>query len=289
MKNKIITIILVLALLAGVGLLLYPVVSNVLHDRKKDTILTEYNEGIANLSESSQDKIRAEAEKYNRKLMGTVIISDPFDPDYADDMDESYVSALNPDGTGIMAYIEIPRIKVYEPVYHGTSEETLAKGAGHLANTSLPVGGMGTHAVITGHTGLPDAEMFNKLDTLKEDDIFYIHVLGETLAYQVDQMKVVEPSDVSDLYINAEKDYVTLITCTPYGVNSHRLLVRGTRVSYTKEVQEIAAAQQSEGAGTENWKKIYGVAIAKGIGLAVVILLIVIVIDRCVKQKKTKK
>ena len=116
MKNKIITIILVLALLVGEGLLLYPVVSNVLHDRKKDTILTEYNEGIANLSESSQDKIRAEAEKYNRKLMGTVIISDPFDPDYADDMDESYVSALNPDGTGIMAYIEIPRIKVYASV-----------------------------------------------------------------------------------------------------------------------------------------------------------------------------
>lgn len=289
MKNRIITAFLVLVLIAGVGILAYPLVSNVLHDRKQDKILTDYKEEVQNLDQDEQEALLKAAREYNEGLIGTVVLTDPFDPDAIKKMDGEYLELLNTGENGIMAYVEIPKIKVYEPIYHGTTEEVLARGIGHMDKTSLPVGGMGTHAVISGHTGLPEAEIFTNLNTLEEGDIFYIHVLKEHLAYQVDQVKVVEPSDTSDLLIDAEEDYVTLITCTPYGINSHRLLVRGTRVPYTPKVEAAAAEQASQGAGWKNWKKIYGKALLEG-GLAGSgILLVLIVVRKTSRRIRREK
>lgn len=248
--------------------------------RKQDQILTEYNEEMEKLSDAEIEDAKEKAKQYNDSLSNTVVISDPFDPDAADDMSADYISALNLEKNGIMAYIEIPRIDVYEPVYHGTSEEVLAKGVGHLEGTSLPIGGESTHTVLSGHTGLPEAEIFTKLESVKEGDIFLIHVLNETLAYKVDQIKVVEPSETDDLKIVPGYDYATLVTCTPYGINSHRLLVRGIRTEYTQDVSDEAAGQAEEGPDGGGWKAMYEKAIIEGILFAVILVVLINVIVR---------
>lgn len=286
-KYRVITAILVLVLIIGLGVLAYPFVSNMLHDRKQDEIITEYDEKLADLDQEERDAMLAEAREYNESLLGNVVLTDPFDPAAMEKQNEEYDSIQNVDGNGVMAYLEIPRIDLYEAVYHGTSDEVLARGIGHLMNTSLPVGGEGTHAVLSGHTGLPEAELFTNLEQVEEGDIFYIHVLGETLAYEVDQIKVVEPSDTSDLLIEQGKDYVTLVTCTPYGINSHRLLVRGHRVPYTEELRDAGDAQAAEGVDGESWKEVYGRALLEGILIALAILGIFLVVMR--KRLRRKK
>ena len=282
-KNRVITVILVLVLITGLGVL----VSNMLHDRKQDEIITEYDEKLENLDQEERNAMLAEVREYNESLLGNVVLTDPFDPAAMEKQNEEYDSILNVDGNGVMAYLEIPRIDLYEAVYHGTSDEVLARGVGHLMNTSLPVGGEGTHAVLSGHTGLPEAELFTNLEQVEEGDIFYIHVLGETLAYEVDQIKVVEPSDTSDLLIEQGKDYVTLVTCTPYGINSHRLLVRGHRVPYTEELRDAGDAQAAEGVDGESWKEVYGRALLEGVLIALAILGIFLVVMR--KRLRRKK
>lgn len=286
-KNRVITVILVLVLITGLGVLVYPFVSNMLHDRKQDEIITEYDEKLENLDQEERNAMLAEVREYNESLLGNVVLTDPFNPAAMEKQNEEYDSILNVDGNGVMAYLEIPRIDLYEAVYHGTSDEVLARGVGHLMNTSLPVGGEGTHAVLSGHTGLPEAELFTNLEQVEEGDIFYIHVLGETLAYEVDQIKVVEPSDTSDLLIEQGKDYVTLVTCTPYGINSHRLLVRGHRVPYTEELRDAGDAQAAEGVDGESWKEVYGRALLEGILIALAILGIFLVVMR--KRLRRKK
>lgn len=289
MKNRLMNIFLVILMIAGVGILSYPMISNMMHDRKKDEIITEYNEEMANMPDAELQQAREAAEQYNLSLTDTVVISDPFDPDLAKTLDKDYMATLNLEKNGVMAYVEVPRLDIYEPVYHGTSDKVLAKGVGHLIGTSLPIGGVGTHAVLSGHTGLPDAEIFTKLESMKEGDIFLIRVLNETLAYRVDQIKVVEPSDTSDLRIDPEQDYVTLVTCTPYGINSHRLLVRGVRTEYTPELQDEADKQKAEGTDGENWKHIYGKAIIEGALLALLLILIIVVISRIRQRQRAKK
>lgn len=286
-KNRVITVILVLVLITGLGVLVYPFVSNMLHDRKQDEIITEYDEKLENLDQEERNAMLAEVREYNESLLGNVVLTDPFDPAAMEKQNEEYDSILNVDGNGVMAYLEIPRIDLYEAVYHGTSDEVLARGIGHLMNTSLPVGGEGTHAVLSGHTGLPEAELFTNLEQVEEGDIFYIHVLGETLAYEADQIKVVEPSDTSDLLIEQGKDYVTLVTCTPYGINSHRLLVRGHRVPYTEELRDAGDAQAAEGVDGESWKEVYGRALLEGVLIALAILGIFLVVMR--KRLRRKK
>ena len=286
MKNKIITIVLVIVLIGGIGSLSYPLISNMLRDRRQDQILTEFNQQMEKISSDELDDARASAQAYNEELLGTVIISDPFDPKKTEQTDDGYFEIINLEKNGIIGYVEIPRIKVYEPIYHGTSERVLVKGVGHLRDTSFPIGGTGTHAVLSGHTGLPEAEIFTNLTALKTGDIFFIHILKETLAYEIDQIKVVEPSNTSDLHIDSEEDYVTLVTCTPYGINSHRLLVRGKRVEYTPDVAEQAHQQKNEGGGNENWKEIYGKAIIKGLLISALILTIVVIILKYTKAKK---
>ena len=289
MRNKIINMILVLCVLVGVGILVYPFVSNMLHDRKQDEIITEYDEQMENLAEDEKTQMLESARQYNEDLIGNVVLSDPFDPAALEKISEDYDDLLNYNGDGIMGYVEIPRLDVYEAVYHGTSDAVLAKGIGHLANTSLPVGGDGTHSVLSGHTGLPEAELFSNLEQMEEGDVFYIHVLGETLAYQTDQIKVVEPSDTGDLHIDIEHDYVTLVTCTPYGINSHRLLVRGTRIPYDASARAAGEAQEQEGMSSETWKEVYGKALLIGcFAAAAVLLLIWLIVRKTGKREKRR-
>lgn len=284
MKNKIINIILVLMLFLGIGILTYPFISNFLHEKKQDTIVTNYDKTVENMGQEKKDKLLEEAKKYNENLSGSAVLTDPFDPAALKKENEEYHQILNENADGVMGYLEIPRIKCYEAIYHGTDDTILQKGIGHLANTSFPIGGEGTHAVLSGHTGLPDAELFTNLAQMKKDDIFYIHVLGNVLAYQVDQIKVVLPSETDDLKIVAGKDYVTLVTCTPYGINSHRLLVRGVRVANDQNVKQQAEKQKKDGMEEEEWKKIYQKAFVQGSLVAVLVLGILFLFTR--KRKK---
>ena len=227
--------------------------------------MDNYDKKAAEMSQKEINDALEKAREYNRELLGNVVLTDPFDPDAVKKQNEDYDNLLNIAGDGVMGSVEIPSIDVYLPIYHGTDSESLEKGAGHLENSSLPVGGKGTHSIISAHTGLPSAKMFDNLTEVKEGDVFYIHVLNRTLAYEVDQIKVVLPENVSDLLIDKNKDYVTLVTCTPYGINSHRLLVRGTRIPN----KEAKKKDNSKKKGNTMWK-----AYALMLVLAVVLIIL---------------
>ena len=213
-------------LLAGIALLLYPVVGTYLNERSFNDAVSHYEEAVRTLPDDERERMLAEARAYNDSLRGDPV-RDPFVPNSGYAVPGNYDDVLDVDGTGLMGTVSIPSIGLALPVYHGTSDDVLAHGAGHIPQTSLPVGGAGTHAVLTGHTGLPTARLFTDLERLKEGDVFVIEVVGERRAYAVDDVRVVEPDDVSSIRVDGEREYVTLLTCTPYGVNSHRLLVRG--------------------------------------------------------------
>lgn len=231
-----------IAYMIGFGILLYPTISDFVNQKNSTVAINNYDEVIQGITEEEEQSMLAEANAYNASLAGNMELSDPFQNQM---LDETYQSILNLDGNGMMAYLEIPKLKVHMPVYHGVSEAVLQVGAGHVQNTSFPIGGESTHAVLSGHRGLPSAKLFTELDKLNEGDIFYIRVLRQTLAYQVDQILTVKPSDTKALKIVEGEDYVTLVTCTPYAVNTHRLLVRGTRIPYDE------AMKVQEQAGTE--------------------------------------
>ena len=214
-----------LVLVAGLALLLYPVVSDYWNSLHQSQVIGSYAEAVAGLEDDSYEAMWAEAEVYNAALPRD---QSRFHP--SEEEQERYEALLNVSGDGVMGYVEIPSIEASLPIYHGTEEEILQTAIGHIEGSSLPVGGAGTHCVISGHRGLPSAKLFTDLDQLAEGDVFYLHVLDETLAYEVDQIRIVEPDDVSLLAIEEGKDLCTLVTCTPYGVNSHRLLVRGHRI-----------------------------------------------------------
>lgn len=213
-------------LLAGIALLLYPVVGTYLNERSFNDAVSHYEEAVRTLPDDERERMLAEARAYNDSLRGD-LVRDPFVPNSGYAVPGNYDDVLDVDGTGLMGTVSIPSIGLALPVYHGTSDDVLAHGVGHIPQTSLPVGGAGTHAVLTGHTGLPTARLFTDLERLKEGDVFVIEVLGERRAYAVDDVRVVESDDVSSIRVDGEREYVTLLTCTPYGVNSHRLLVRG--------------------------------------------------------------
>lgn len=234
MKKNLSVWIMGIVFLAGLLVLLYPVIGNLIAQKTSNTEIDTYNAAVSNFTDEESDQAWKEAVEYNKTLAGSAI-SDPFSSTTTGS--EQYNRLLNM-SHGIMAYIEIPSIHVYLPIYHGTDDAVLEKGAGHIYGTSLPVGGKGTHAVIAGHTGLPGKKLFNNLDKLAEGDTFTIHVLNKTLTYTVDQILVVDPQDVSALQIVSGQDYVTLVTCTPYGINTHRLLVRGVRTNSNSDTQE---------------------------------------------------
>ena len=237
MKKKtsnLITIILILILLAGLSLLLYPTVSDYWNSFHQSRAIASYAEQVAEIDSDTYEQLWADAQAYNRSLIGKVGRYDMTDEERA-----KYESLLDVSGNGIIGYIEIPTIKCSLPIYHGTDEAILQIAVGHIEGTSLPVGGSGTHCVLSGHRGLPSARLFTDLDKMVVGDIFMMRVLDETLTYEVDQIRIVLPNEMDDLEIEEGKDYCTLVTCTPYGINSHRLLVRGHRIENQVEAQDI--------------------------------------------------
>nr|MBQ8243712.1 class C sortase [Oscillospiraceae bacterium] len=224
MKNKLFYIILVVVFVAGLSLLLYPTVSNAYNAWLQSKAIVEYTQQVDGLAQEANEKEWEKAQDYNRALSQRI---DPFS--LTEEQQAQYPQLLNMTEQGIMAYIEIPAIDVTLPIAHGTSEETLKDKIGHIEWSALPVGGENTHCVISGHRGLPSSELFTNIDHLELGDKFYIHTLGQTLEYQVCNIAVVEPEDQNLLRVEQGQDLVTLVTCTPYGINSHRLLVRGIR------------------------------------------------------------
>lgn len=232
--NHITTIVLVLILLVGLSLLLYPSVSDYWNSFHSSRAISAYAEDVANLDEVQYEEMWSAARAYNRALAER---STNFA--LSDAQKEEYEKLLDISGVGIMGYLEIPELNMSLPIYHGTEESVLQIAAGHLEWSSLPVGGESSHCVISGHRGLPRAKLFTDLDKLQEGDVFVLRVLDEVLTYEVDQIRVVEPSQVSDLEIVEGSDLCTLVTCTPYGINTHRLLVRGHRIENIQESQTI--------------------------------------------------
>lgn len=228
-------LLLVLVFVVGLGILLYPNISDFFNQRNSSKSISEYDETVAQMNEETRKELFSESESYNNTLQ-----SNPVGrfADMTEEMLAEYMSTLNVDGSGMMCYLKIDKLGLNLPVYHGTTEEVLQKYVGHIEGTSLPIGGKGTHCGLSGHRGLPSAVLFTNLDRMEIGDVFSIIVLGEEHFYQVDQIVTVLPNDMSPLAIDPEMDYVTLVTCTPYGENTHRLMIRGVRIT-TDEADEI--------------------------------------------------
>ncbi|MDL2324677.1 class C sortase [Ruminococcaceae bacterium OttesenSCG-928-A16] len=280
MKKRVINICLVLGTVAGLLLLFFPHISFLLAGYNQSYVSQQYNASLQQMDKATQQQSIENAKEYNKRLLGDSI-EDPFLAGSGKVLPEDYLTLLNINGT--MGQIKIPKIKVDLPIYHGTDDATLQKGAGHLEGTSLPVGGESTHTVITGHTGLSSAKMFTDLVSLKLGDEFYIYVLGQTLAYRVDDIKTVTPNAVEDLRPVIGKEYATLITCTPYGINSHRLLVRGVRIPYTAQPNgALASVPTAISAETI-------LLVASLSALGILLLLAGIVTARAKRQTRRKK
>ena len=240
MKSKLNKLIIGFIFLAGLSLLLYPFVANQWNNHRQKQLISSYEQTVSDKDASHEIDYDAELQKakaYNEALLPS-ILPDSFAVAQASEEDKTYMDALNIAGDEVMGIVEIPKINIKLPIYHTTDEEVLKQAAGHLEGSSLPVGGESTHAVISAHRGLPSASLFTDLDQLKKGDHFLIHVLNETLCYEVDKISVVKPEETSSLAVEEGRDLVTLLTCTPYGVNTERLLVRGHRVPYVE--QEVA-------------------------------------------------
>lgn len=236
-------ILIVFLLMAGMGVIAYPFVSNYLNQKNATQALDKYQAETAKLTPDELSKMLHEAKIYNENLLGQPA-HDPFLPGSGIVMPDNYYQVLNVENT--MGQIEIPSIEVNLPIYHGTADSVLRKAVGHLEGSALPIGGEGTHTVLTSHTGLTEAKLFTDLTELEKGDQFYLHVLDQSLAYEVDQILVIEPEETEALKAVKGQDYATLLTCTPYGVNSHRLLVRGKRVAYQppKKVKKPKMTQE---------------------------------------------
>ena len=286
MKNKLIKFIFPLLFLAGLSLLLYPLFSNEWNNYRQSKLISTYDEAVAvQVSEGTIDYAgeRAEALAYNEALQPYVLPDSFAAAASQEEPSQEYLSCLNLTGDGMMGYVEVPKIKVKIPIYHTTEEAVLQKAAGHLEGSSLPVGGEGSHAVISAHRGLPSAALFTDLDQLEEGDVFLLYILDGVLCYRVDQISVVEPSDTSALAAEEGRDLVTLMTCTPYGVNSHRLLVRGYRVEYEEIEDDMAAAasyvNQSVHTNYLLWVEV-------GLGVTAAFILVMYYFDRKRKGKQ---
>ena len=256
---------------AALGLMLYPLVGDLLNEKYHSDVETTYTAVIADTDNAELTAQREAAEQYNAMLSGAAIAEGG-----ASAPPLAYAQQLT--AGGVMAYVDIPKINVYLPVQHGTDADTLEKSVGHVVGTSLPVGGSSTHAVLSAHSGMASSKLFSDIDQLAEGDMFYIHVLGDTLAYKVDAIHTVLPTDTSRLQIEDGKDYVTLVTCTPFGINTHRLLVRGHRIPYTPK-QATAAAVEKPAASS--WTQCYFTGLGIGLGAVAVIGGAYFLVRRC--------
>ena len=245
----------------ALGLLLYPLIGELMNEKYHSDVETTYTVAIADTDDAELTAQRQAAEQYNAMLANATISEGG-----ASAPPLAYTEQLT--AGGVMAYVDIPKINVYLPVQHGTGADTLERAVGHVVGTSLPVGGGSTHAVLSAHSGMASSKLFSDIDRLEKGDVFYVHVLGEVLAYEVDAINTVLPTDTSLLQIEEGKDLVTLVTCTPFGVNTHRLLVRGHRVPYTPEQEATAAAKKP---AASSWTQHYLTGLGIGLGVVAVV------------------
>ena len=272
--KKLSTVLLIATFVAGLSLLLYPTVSNYWNTLHASRAVATYVDAVQNMGEDKRREMLQKAIDYNKSLT-----SDNQRLTISSARRQEYESILDVDGNGMIGYIEIPNVNITLPVYHGTNDDVLQIAVGHLDWTSLPVGGTSTHCVLSGHRGLPSAKLFTNLNQVKEGDTFVIRVLDEVLTYEVDQIRIVEPAAVDDLMIENGKDYCTLVTCTPYGVNSHRLLVRGHRVENESESIRV----------TSEAIQIEPLIVAPAIAIPTLIIIFVLLIASSNKKKKKQK
>ena len=274
MRKNLSTIILILIFLVGLSVMLYPSVSDAVNRKHQSRAVADYAEKVEQLSDADYQTYFDAADAYNRQLNTT---PNAF---YKPDLVGGYAQTLDISGTGIMGYITIPKISVKLPIYHGTDEGVLQVAAGHLEGSSLPVGGAGTHAVISAHRGLPSAKLFTNLDQLEVGDTFTITVLDRVLTYEVDKISIVLPTETDELKIAEGKDYVTLMTCTPYGINTHRLLVRGRRVETPDQYKHLRVTAEA--------LKIEPIIVAPIMALPMLLILLIGMLLSTRKPKKTR-
>lgn len=279
MKRKTITITAAcLLFLLALGITLYPLFSTWYNERHQSVIHTEYMELVENTDNSALLEAKRNADAYNEAIVPGTQLEEAYSKDAVLSAAEDYDHQLNIGGDGIMGYIEIPLIAVNLPIYHGTDSTTLDAGAGHLIGSSLPVGGETTHAVLTAHSGMASQKLFSDLDKLEYGDVFFVKVLGQTLAYQVDQINTVLPHDTNYLGIEEGEDLCTLVTCTPFAVNTHRLLVRGTRIDYEEAEVMVEERLERTQLPESTWEQEYIKGIFIGLGAVVVISVICLVL-----------
>lgn len=275
-------VIFLLALL----LTFYPVISNLYNQEHQSQIQTAYREVLEQTDTEELERIREQAIAYNEAMTpGTA--EEAYSQEALLAASEDYVNQLNLGGSGIMGYVTIPKIQVDLPIYHGTGSDSLDRGTGHLLGSSLPVGGESTHTIITGHSGMASQKMFTDLEQLQEGDVFFLHVLDEVLAYQVDAIHTVLPHDTTFLGIVPGQDFCTLVTCTPTGVNTHRLLVRGTRIPYEPSIEARSAEPEHEVVSSSHWEEQYWFGIRLGMVAMVSIVLLVNVV-LFIRKKRSK-
>ena len=272
MKKKVITICAAVLFLMALGLTLYPLISNYVNQKYASEIQTAYQKLIQQTDDSVLQEAKRRAIAYNLAI--TPGTADAYSEESLSSAAEDYERQLDIAGNGIMGYVEIPKIQVNLPIYHGTDAEVLDRGVGHLLGSSLPVGGESTHSILSGHSGMASQKMFTDLEQLTAGDVFYLHVLDETLAYQVVEINTVLPYDTSLLGIAPGEDLCTLVTCTPYGVNTHRLLVRGSRIPY-EEAEQLMEETASEEAAASTWEEKYLQGVILGIAAALVLILVI--------------
>ena len=288
MKKKSSKIVTILIFLAGLSLLLYPLVANQWNNHRQKQLISNYESVISDKEAAGNIDYAAEmkkAEAYNDALLPSILPDSFAVADASTETDSSYEDSLNIAGDGMMGIVEIPKIAIKLPIYHGTGDEVLQKAAGHLEGSSLPIGGESTHAVISAHRGLPSASLFTDLDQLEIGDHFLIHVLDETLCYEVDQILVVDPEDTSALAVEDGEDLVTLLTCTPYGVNTQRLMVRGHRVPY----EEQAVADEQTPLSGLSLHTNYLLWVVVGIVITGVFILILFIREKKLQKKAAKQ
>lgn len=276
-ENKLVIFLFIPMILLGLGLLLYPFISNRISVGHYQKVIQTYDKKVSEETRDANNKLLMDAREYNRSLSFGEVVDVFQNPEVKNS--DRYLSILNINDNGMMGYISIPKIDVRIPIYHGTTSDVLQKGVGHLEGSSFPVGGESAHAILSAHRGLPSSKLFTDLDQLKKGDIFYIYILNQVLAYQVDQVLVTEPSETDALRIVDGKDYITLVTCTPYAINTHRLLVRGERIEYNEQVEKDIEVDYALSTAD----------IVLYISLVIALLLIVVAIICFIKSRKNRQ
>ena len=275
MKRRTTTIIIsVILFLFALGLTLYPLAANYVNQKYASEVHTAYLEVVEQADDTALQEAKAMADRYNQAILPGTAANDAYSKEAILSASEDYDHQLNVTGDGIMGYIEIPAIQVNLPIYHGTGSDSLERGVGHLLGSSLPVGGDSTHAILTGHSGMASQKMFTDLVQVEVGDVFYLHILDETLAYQVRELNTVLPHDTSLLGISTGEDLCTLITCTPYGINTHRLLVTGSRIAY-EEAETIVEETVLEEQPRSTWEEKYVAGIVAGIFAVLIVALVI--------------